>query len=173
MWLWHRVCVATSLALLALADVPAAKRKVTEAEVQNVHRSALLIDTHNDVTSFTIEGFDIGTTGSKHHTDLARLKMGGVGAVFFAAYVGPEFAASRTAAFRALQMIDTIRTDIVARYPNDFVLAQSAADIEEAHKRGRIAALIGSTSAVACSAMPRRKTGGDSLERRDMTRKAR
>ena len=31
-------------------------------------------------------------------------------------------------------MIDTIRTDIVARYSNDFVLAQSAADLEAAKK---------------------------------------
>ena len=143
MRLWHKAFVATCLALLALTDLPAAKRTVTEAEVQSAHRSALLIDTHNDVTSFTIEGFDIGTTGSKHHTDLARLKLGGVGAVFFAAYVGPEYATTRTSAVRALQMIDTIRTDIVARHPNDFVLAQSAADIEAAHKHGRIAALIG------------------------------
>ena len=68
------------------------KEESHEAEVQSVHRSALLIDTHNDVTSFTVEGFDLGTSGSKHHTDLARLKTGGVGAVFFAAYVGPEYA---------------------------------------------------------------------------------
>ena len=63
--------------------------------------------------------------------------------MFFAAYVGPEYTASKTSAFRALQMIDTIRTDIVARYPSDFVLAQSADDIESARKRGQIAALIG------------------------------
>jgi membrane dipeptidase len=31
----------------------------------------------------------------------------------------------------------------VGKYPNDFVLATSAAEIEEAHKRGKIAALIG------------------------------
>src|SRR6185503_1711042 len=138
MRLWHKASVATCLALLVLPDMPAAKRKVTEAEVQSVHRSALLIDTHNDVTSFTVEGFDIGTAGSKQHTDLPRLKAGGVGAVFFAAYVGPEYAASRTSGVRALQMIDTIRTDIVARHPSDFVLAQNAADIEAAHKHGRI-----------------------------------
>ena len=143
MRLWQKASVATCLVLLALTDLSAAKRQVTEAEVQNVHHSALLIDTHNDLTSFTVEGFDIGSAGSKHHTDLARLKAGGVGAVFFAAYVGPEYAASRTSAVRALQMIDTIRTDIVARYPNDFILAQSADDIETAHKRGRIAALVG------------------------------
>ena len=111
---WHKASVVTCLAILTSTDLPAAKRKVTEAEVQSVHRSALLIDTHNDVTGVTVDGFDIGSSGSKHHTDLARLKAGGVGAVFFAAYVGPEYTASKTSAFRALQMIDTIRTDIVA-----------------------------------------------------------
>src|SRR4026207_357688 len=136
MRLWHKASVAKCLALLVLADLPAARRKVTEAEVQSVHRSALLIDTHNDVTSFTVEGFDIGSTGSKHHTDLARLKAGGGGAVVFAAYVGPEYAANRTSAIRALQMIDTIRTDIVAQHRNDFVLAQSAQELESAHRRG-------------------------------------
>src|SRR5262245_28101028 len=135
--------VVTCLALLALADLSATKRQVTEAEVQSIHRSALLIDTHNDITSFTVDGFDIGSSGSKHHTDLSRLKAGGVGAVFFAAYVGPEYAERRTSAVRALQMIDTIRTDIVGRYPDGFVLARTAQDIESARKKNRIAALIG------------------------------
>ena len=40
-------------------------------------------------------------------------------------------------------MIDTIRHDIVDRYPNDFALALTAADIERAHHDGKIAALIG------------------------------
>ena len=31
---WHKAFVATCLALLASTDLPAAKRKVTEAEVQ-------------------------------------------------------------------------------------------------------------------------------------------
>ena len=141
----RRLPCGSTAALLAFVVLTglAGKRNVSDQEVQSVHRSALLIDTHNDVTGFTVDGFDIGNSGSKHHTDLARLKAGGVGAVFFAAYVGPEYAGSRTSAIRALQMIDTIRTDIVGRYPNDFVLARSADEIEAAHKRGRIAALIG------------------------------
>src|SRR5262249_25872721 len=143
MCLMRRFLVAASLALLTVANLPSEKRRVSDAALQQAQRAALLIDTHNDVTSFTVEGFDIGSSGTKHHTDLPRLKEGGVGAVFFAAYVGPEYALSRTSAVRALQMIDTIRTDIVARYPNEFFLAQSAQDIEAAHKRGRIAALIG------------------------------
>jgi membrane dipeptidase len=40
-------------------------------------------------------------------------------------------------------MIDTVRHDIIGRYPNDFMLATSAKDIEEAGRRGKIAALMG------------------------------
>ena len=54
MRLWHKAFVAICLALLVLVDLRAAKRKVSETAVQKVHRAALLIDTHNDVTSYTV-----------------------------------------------------------------------------------------------------------------------
>ena len=53
---WHKASVVTCLAILTSTDLPAAKRQVTEAEVQSVHRSALLIDTHNDVTGPQLKG---------------------------------------------------------------------------------------------------------------------
>jgi membrane dipeptidase len=121
----------------------AAQRQVSDAEVMRIHRSALLIDTHNDVTSRTVDGFDLGATGSGGHTDIARLRAGGVGAVFFAAYVAASHEVTHQSAHRALEMIDTVRRDIAGRYPKDFVLALSAKDIEAAHRRGKIAALIG------------------------------
>lgn len=108
-----------------------------------VHRSALLIDTHNDVTGKTVTGFDIGKRTSDGHTDLARLREGGVGAVFFAVYVAADYVRNNNSANRALQMIDTVRHDIVTRYPNDFALAFTAAEVVAAHTRGRIAALMG------------------------------
>jgi membrane dipeptidase len=40
-------------------------------------------------------------------------------------------------------MIDTVRRDIIDRYPNDFQFARTADEIESAHKHGKIAALIG------------------------------
>lgn len=128
----------------------AQKRTVTDEEVRRVHASALLIDTHNDFPTEE-EGqdrpigsrIDIGQRSTKTHTDLARLREGGVGAVFFAAYVGANFGLGNRAYTRAQQVIDTIRYDIVERYPNDFVLATTAAQIEAAHQQGKIAALIG------------------------------
>src|SRR5271163_4776941 len=103
--------------------VAAAQRRYTGEEVMKIHRSALLIDTHNDVTSRTVDGFDIGPRASSGHTDVPRLREGGVGAVFFAVYVAAEYVNGNRSAHRALDMIDTVRRDIVDRYPNDFQFA--------------------------------------------------
>jgi len=118
-------------------------RKPSDAEVQEVHRSAILIDTHNDLPTRTVRGVDIGQRTASGHTDLVRLREGGVGAVFFAAYVAAGYAAKNQSAHRALEMIDSVRRDIVERYPDDFMLALRADDIEAAQRKGKIAALIG------------------------------
>src|SRR5579872_5405624 len=134
-------------ALLLFAAVAFSQtRTVTDAEVIRVHKSALLIDTHNDVTSRTVEGFDIGernTSDRPTHTDLPRMREGGMGAQFFAVYVAANYVNGNHSANRTLQMIDTVRHDIIGRYPNDFAFATTAADIEAAHRQGRIAALMG------------------------------
>jgi membrane dipeptidase len=135
----------TLLLALALGAGPSAAQsnKISDAEVRKVHQSVLLIDTHNDVPSDTVKGVDIGKRRDRGHTDLPRLREGGVGAVFFAAYVSADYVKRNQSAHRALEMIDTIRHDIVERYPNDFALALTADDIERAHRNGKIAALIG------------------------------
>lgn len=142
-------------ALLAFVCLTAAfgadAKKFSDDEVMKVHRSALLIDTHNDLPSHTVEGLDIGVRGSKgvgkdgseYGTDVPRLKEGGVGAVFFAVYVGAEYVKGDRSAHRTLEMIDTVRRDIVGAHPKDFDLAIDAAGIEAARKNGKTAALMG------------------------------
>jgi membrane dipeptidase len=120
-----------------------AKRTVTDDEVKRVHRSAILMDTHNDVTSRTVAGFDIGERTDRGHTDVARLREGGVGAQFFAVFVAASYTKDNRSAHRALEMIDTVRHDIVERYPTEFQFATTAAQIEQAHSSGKIAALTG------------------------------
>ena len=119
------------------------KRTVTDAEVMRVHRSAILIDTHNDVTSATVAGLDIGQPNTDHHTDLPRMKKGGMGAQFFAVYVAASYVEGNHAAHRTLDMIDTTRHDIIEKYPKDFLFATTAADIRRAHAEHKIAALMG------------------------------
>ncbi len=135
-----RAVPAFFASILALS---APQRSASEVEVQKVHNSAILIDTHNDVTSRTVEGFAIAAGNGKGHTDVPRLRKGGVGATFFAVYVGGGYVRKNRAAHRALEMIDTVRRDIVERHPGDLRLATTAADIEAAHREGKIAALMG------------------------------
>jgi membrane dipeptidase len=103
----------------------------------------LLIDTHNDITSRTVDGYDIGKASNDGHTNLTALKQGGLSAQFFAVYVSSGYVNGNRSAHRTLEMIDTVRHDIIERYPNDFVFATTADDIERIHKQGKIAALMG------------------------------
>jgi membrane dipeptidase len=135
----NRLLVMLVLPLLCMGQ----GRKYNDAEADKIHRSLLLIDTHNDVTSETSRGLDIGNPGKTTHTDVARLKQGNVGAVFFAVYVAGSYTEGNRSAHRALEMIDTVRRDIVDRYPGDFELAASVEQIRAARKKGRIAALMG------------------------------
>jgi membrane dipeptidase len=133
----------------------AQQHAVSDAAVERVRKTAILIDTHNDVTSKTVQGFDIGEPSTSGHTDLPRLRQGGVGAVFFAVFVGANYTNGNHSANRALQMIDTVRHDIVEGHPKDFMLALTADDIEKAHKEGKIAALMGIEGGHAVEDSPR------------------
>ncbi len=91
-----------------------------------------------------MQGFDIGKAAiDGGHTDLPRLRAGGVGDVFFAVFVGANYTSGNHSANRALEMIDTVRHDIVGGHPKNFLFATTAADIERAHEEGKIAALMG------------------------------
>ncbi len=130
------------VSVLAAQTPVRVKRTVTDAEVMRVHNAAILIDTHNDITSRTVAGTDIGQP-STNHTDLPRMKKGGMGAQFFAVYVSSSYTEGNHSAKRALDMIDTVKHDIIAKYPGDFMFATTAADVREAHRQHKIAALMG------------------------------
>jgi membrane dipeptidase len=128
--------------------------KKIDKQVQAITKSAILIDTHNDIPSFTVDGTDINNS-PKTDTDIARLKQGGVGAIFFSVYVASTYVDGNHSANRALQLIDTVQTDIVKRYPGTFMAALTADDIERAHKQGKIAALMGIEGGHAIEDSPR------------------
>lgn len=112
-----------------------------------------VIDGHNDLPHVirTLAGGDVGgypvESGAPGHTDLERLQRGGVGAQFWAAFVPCGRAGSATepprgAARHALEQIEVIR-GVEARLGEALVPAWSAADVEKALERGRIASLVG------------------------------
>ncbi|HMF76327.1 MAG TPA: dipeptidase [Bryobacteraceae bacterium] len=128
--------------MLTSSLVRAADSKKLDAQVAAITKSALLIDTHNDIPSFTVTGADIANS-PKNHTDIPRLKQGGVGAVFFSVYVAATYVEGNHSANRTLQMIDSVQHDIIDHYPETFQQAFTAADIEKAHRKHKIAALMG------------------------------
>ena len=147
---------AAAVSAVLCAQAPGRKKRtVGDAEVARVHKSAPVIDAHNDVTSATVAGMDIGKPNPEHMTDLPRMRQGGMGAQFFAAYVAASYIEGGHAANRALQMIDTVRHDIVALHPNDFLFATSAAEIRRAWKQHKIAALVGVEGGHAIEDSPR------------------
>jgi len=141
--------------LLVSLCASGADRKVSDTEVAEVQRSAILIDGHNDVPGGIVKDHDIGKPHAKGYTTIDDLRKGGVTAQFFSAYVSPAYMPEHQGAHRALEMIDSIRHDIVERYPKDFLLATSPADIVRAKHEHRIAALIGIEGGYAIEDSPR------------------
>ncbi len=109
-----------------------------------LHRSAIVIDTHNDITTMMVnDDYDIGQSSvGKYHTDLARMKEGGLTAEFFSVYVDRVYAEKGGAARRAMDQIDWVYRS-VERYPQQLLFATTAADIRRAKKEGKVAALMG------------------------------
>ncbi len=145
--------LGTTLALICLASQATfaqgkAKRglvKLTD-EALKIHRAGLLIDGHNDLpwqyrkrNDFSFRSFDISRPQSLLHTDIERLKRGGVGAQFWSAYVDAD---SKFAVKETLEQIDVIHR-LVRTYPDTFEMAYTADDILRIRKSGKIASLIG------------------------------
>ncbi len=74
-------------------------------------------------------------------TDIPRLRAGGVGAQFWSVWV-PSDSKEAVAVELTIEQIDLVKR-MVARYPNDFEMAYTAADIVRIEHAHRIASLIG------------------------------
>jgi membrane dipeptidase len=105
-----------------------------------------VIDGHNDLPSalrarsgYSVEGLD--KLRAELHTDIPRLRAGGVGAQFWSVYVSSSLPEPE-AVVSTLEQIDSVYR-LAARYPDDFRIAYTSADIEAAFAEGGIASLLG------------------------------
>ena len=140
------------IALAATVAASAAGAQDYRARVAKVLRTTPVIDGHNDWAEVLREregdarwSMDLRAGLDRrpvpYNTDIARLHAGGVGGQFWSVYVdaalpGPEQVKE------TLEQIDLIKS-IVARYPHDFALARTAADVRRIHASGRVASMLG------------------------------
>src|SRR3954463_8931426 len=117
----------------------------TALELMRTHP---LVDGHNDLawrirTEFgaDLRRVDLAAPVTGTHTDLPRLRRGGLGAQFWSVYV-PGRLAGEAAVATTLEQVDLVHR-MIRRYPEDLELALTADDVEQAFGRGRIASLLG------------------------------
>ncbi len=129
----------------------AEEERASREHVLRLLREVPLIDGHNDVpwqyrtrVANHLDRIDFRDTSALEppmHTDLARLREGGVGAQFWSVYVPTSF--GRPGAARVVfEQVDLAKR-LIERYADDLELALTADDIERIHKGGRIASLLG------------------------------
>jgi membrane dipeptidase len=136
------------LATLAMVAQPTAQNDFL-ARARALHRQTPLIDGHNDYpwalreakVDLDLDRLDIRQPQPRIHTDIPRLRTGGVGGQFWSVYV-PTTPSGPEAVRATLEQIDVVHR-MMRKYPDVFEFAGTAADIERIFKAGRIASLIG------------------------------
>ena len=135
-------------------EAPAAKERRRERvalteEALALHSQALVVDGHNDLpyrlrelTQGNFRLLDLRQPQPKLHTDIGRLRRGGVDAQFWSAYVDAEEYRGPAAVKATLEQIALIH-QMVQTYPDVFALADTADDIVRLSQAGKVASLIG------------------------------
>jgi membrane dipeptidase len=105
-----------------------------------------VIDGHNDLlwtmrdlNGYDFAAYDVGELQSHTHTDLTRLRAGGVGAQFWSVFVPSR---SEDPVRLTLEQVDAAYT-MIGRYPDRLALATTADEVEAAWRDGKIACLMG------------------------------
>lgn len=120
-----------------------------EEKARRIHSTSLLVDGHNDLPwrlreegDLALTKHDLSSAQPGFHTDIPRLRTGGVGAQFWSAFVPASLMQTGTAAKVTREQIALIHT-MVKKYHETFEMALSAKDLVRIHAAGKIASLIG------------------------------
>ena len=144
-----RTFVVTVAGLLAIAGTaPLAAQSDLIERARALQREVPLIDGHNDYpwalrenAERDLDRLDIRVAQPSIHTDIPRLREGGVGAQFWSVFV-PASLAGEVAVTATLEEVDTVHR-MMRRYPEAFELALTADDVERIFRGGKIASMMG------------------------------
>lgn len=131
--------------------MPSGADPVLWAKALKIHRKAIIVDGHNDITSPMVdEDLDLSTNtlgkyhadGDPFHTDLARFKASGITGEFFSIYVGGNTWKEGKAMRRAMDLIDATYRE-AEKHPKELTMCTTAVEIRKAKKAGKVCALMG------------------------------
>ena len=145
-----RLILSAALALAAAPRLVAqqAGESALLLRARRLHREVPMIDGHNDFawemraqSHLSWEGRDMRAGMPTFQTDIPRLRAGGVGGQFWSIFIYDTMIHSGATRL-TLEQIDVIKR-MEERYPDVFLPARTAADVERAHQTGKIASLMG------------------------------
>ena len=107
-----------------------------------------VIDGHNDLlwtaraaTAYDFSRLDVGAGGTPTHTDLPRMRAGGMGAQFWSVFVPTELTGD-DAVSATLEQVDAARL-LTDTYADQLAWATTADEVEQAWASERMASLMG------------------------------
>ncbi len=110
---------------------------------EEIHRKAVLVDTHNDVlSSAVLDGVDISHRVAVGHSDLDRWKEGGLDVQFFSVWTGDKPRTPEGFFHDAVAEIDSLQR-LVNRNPDRMLLARTYRDVKKGIRKQKLVALIG------------------------------
>ncbi|ONI79424.1 membrane dipeptidase [Actinosynnema sp. ALI-1.44] len=115
-------------------------------------RTTQLADGHNDLPwalrliggpdpATAVGSTDLTVAQPGLHTDIPRLRQGGVGLQFWSVYVPCQFE-GHSAVTAVLEQIEVVYR-LAERYPAELAIARTADEAEEAFRSGKIASMLG------------------------------
>jgi membrane dipeptidase len=139
------ICCTFFLPVTGTFAQPPASGDALLAQARELLARHPVVDGHNDLpwairdslkAPGDVEAYDLRRR-TEGHTDLERLRQGGVGGQFWSVYVPAELGARAQ-----LEQIDVARR-VIARYPERLVFATTADEVGRALREGKVASLLG------------------------------
>jgi membrane dipeptidase len=139
--LFSFLCVSTFLCAGLILSRRVSADDIAE-RAKKLHYSSIVLDTHDDTTQrFFSTEYDISKRNPDGHVDIPRMREGGMNAIFFSIWIDGRIMGP-PAVQKALDQIDAVREN-VRKNSKDMAFCRTAGEVREAHKQGKIAALIG------------------------------
>jgi membrane dipeptidase len=115
-------------------------------DIQELLAAHPVVDGHNDLlwtmrdlNGYDFAAYDVGERQTRTHTDLPRMREGGLGAQFWSVFVPSR---AEDPVRMTLEQVDAAYA-MIARYDDRLALATTADEVEAAWRDGRIACLMG------------------------------